>query len=424
MNPGSAMFVLYTVSVMTYQCAQGGTWLGDFQEAVKDFSEEDLNKEHPESTRVGEFRNAPFQCPDMSPSPSVPTSVERVKAADIKVIAALGDSLTSGVALNASSILEIPIEYRHLSWSIGGHGSYQDVITLANIVRLFNPDVLGPAPANTVAGKPTTLQQTGFNLAISGANTQNFTELTRKMINTFKNYSGLNFTEDWKLLTVLIGLNDICDYCKNKTLFSVDNFINHINESLQMMMDEVPRLIVNMVQLPIIQSLRQVQKPTFACQLQRVFCSCLILPEANSTELTELVELNRQFQVRLEELIQSGRFFKNDFAVVLQPYLARIDVPRLPNGTVDFSYFALDCFHFSLKTHQEMAKRLWNNMFQPDGEKDMLSNITDPVALICPPQEHPYIYTRPRAQISAATQTQVLTTLMSVVAALTIMLFH
>lgn len=67
------------------------------------------------------FKHPVFQCPDMSPSPSVPTSglsaprrrlqiaattpfnthrlfpltpVELVKAADIKVIAALGDSLT------------------------------------------------------------------------------------------------------------------------------------------------------------------------------------------------------------------------------------------------------------------------------------------------------------------------------------------
>lgn len=27
---------------------------------------------------------------------------------------------------------------------------------------------------------------------------------------------GLNFTEDWKLVTILIGMNDICDYCKDK----------------------------------------------------------------------------------------------------------------------------------------------------------------------------------------------------------------
>lgn len=27
---------------------------------------------------------------------------------------------------------------------------------------------------------------------------------------------GLNFEKDWKLLTILMGMNDICDYCKDK----------------------------------------------------------------------------------------------------------------------------------------------------------------------------------------------------------------
>lgn len=79
-----------------------------------------LSQEFPEKTRPVSFKHPVFQCPDMSPSPSVPSSgpsvstpsasdplcqfdfdlisllppVELVKAADIKVIAALGDSLT------------------------------------------------------------------------------------------------------------------------------------------------------------------------------------------------------------------------------------------------------------------------------------------------------------------------------------------
>lgn len=32
---------------------------------------------------------------------------------------------------------------------------------------------------------------------------------------------GLNFEEDWKLLTILMGMNDICDYCKDKVSGSV-----------------------------------------------------------------------------------------------------------------------------------------------------------------------------------------------------------
>lgn len=81
---------------------------------------------------------------------------------------------------------------------------------------------------------------------------------------------GLNFEEDWKLLTILMGMNDICDYCKDKVclspllnawvyisrnsslisaeclcpfqaLFSVDNFIHYMTVALEMLMNEVKK---------------------------------------------------------------------------------------------------------------------------------------------------------------------------------------
>ncbi|KAJ8399194.1 hypothetical protein AAFF_G00415730 [Aldrovandia affinis] len=309
------------------------------------------------------FSHPPFQCPDMSPSSTNPSSVELVKAADIRVIAAM------------------------------------------DIVKLFNPNVLGPAPIWTMNGYPTTINDTGFNLAVTGHNTLNFSEQARHLIDTFKSYPGLNFAEDWKLATVLIGMNDICDHCKNETLFSVDNFIHFMTEALDMMMNEVPRMIVNVVQIMPMETLREVQMPNLGCMLQKSFCSCLTLPDAGSPELKELVELNFEFQRRLEQLLHSDRFFKEDFAVVLQPYLKKAQVPRLPDGKVDVSFFAIDCFHFTIKGHEELAKGLWNNMFQPEGEKFILETFSESIELICPSKEHPYIYTRPSATSNTTTTT-------------------
>ncbi|XP_054653319.1 phospholipase B1, membrane-associated isoform X2 [Dunckerocampus dactyliophorus] len=380
----------------------------------------------------------PFQCLDMRPSPSIPTSVEYVKAADVKVIAALGDSLTTAIGANGSTILSIPFEFRQVSWSIGGYGTYQNVITLANIFKLFNPKLLGPSPMATFHGRPTTINQTGFNFAVTGHNTlqviltfsskpvgmkmsdplidavyvlsgRNVSDQICHMIKTFKSYPvclifpGLSFHEDWKLVTLLIGMNDICDYCKNKTLFSADSFIHHMTEALDMMMNKIPRTIVNVVQILPMKPLRDVHKPTLGCQLQKRFCSCLVQPEDNSSELEELVQVNVQFQRKLRQLLQGDRFFKKDFAVILQPFLEKAGPPRLPDGTVDSSFFTADCFHFTVKGHEELAKGLWNNMFQPEGEKGMIESFSKPIKLICPPKEHPYIYTRPKTKSSAPT---------------------
>ncbi|XP_046874335.1 phospholipase B1, membrane-associated-like [Hypomesus transpacificus] len=388
---GAVVFVACVAS-----CVDGNNWREEDNQVL---CPEEKQLEKTRAQQHGETRDRQFhpvfQCPDMSPSPSIPTSVEYVKAADIKVIAALGDSLTTAIAANGSTILSIPIEHRHLSWSIGGHGTYSDIITLANIVKLFNPKVLGPSPVSTVHGYPSTINQTGFNFAVTGHNSLNVSEQTRHMIDTFRSYPGLNFEEDWKLATILIGMNDICDYCKNKTLFSPDNFLHYMTESLEMMMAEVPRLIVNVVQIFPMEPLREVQRPTLGCQLQKSFCSCLVLPEENSPELKELIEVNREFQRKLKQLLHGDHFFRKDFAVVLQPYLGNALPSRLPNGSIDLSFFSPDCFHFTIKGHEELAKGLWNNMFQPEGKKGLIMSFTDPIKLICPPEDHPYIYTRP-----------------------------
>lgn len=32
------------------------------------------------------------------------------------------------------------------------------------------------------------------------------------------------------------------------------------------------------------------------------------------------------------------------------------------NGKIDMTFFTHDCFHFTIKGHEELAKGLWNNM--------------------------------------------------------------
>ncbi|KAK7909752.1 hypothetical protein WMY93_014436 [Mugilogobius chulae] len=389
------LWLTVATCVLASRFTRGNEWWWEYEEGIRHYSKEALNKEFPEKTRPVSFKHPVFECPDMTPSPSVPSSVELVKAADIKIIAALGDSLTTAIGANASNVLGIPIEFRHVSWSIGGYGTFEDVITLANIIKLFNPGVLGAAPGKTVHGMQAHISDTGFNLAVTGHNTFNLPGQTRNLIDTLRGHEGLNFEEDWKLLTILMGMNDICDYCKDKALFSVDNFIHYMTVSLEMLMNEVPRLIVNVVQILPMRSLREVQKPTPGCLLQRSFCSCLIEPVSGSAQLNELLDVNLEFQKRLENLLHTDRFFRQDFAVVLQPFLKHADPPRLPNGKIDMSFFTHDCFHFTIKGHEELAKGLWNNMFQADGDKTTVNSFSEPISLICPPAEHPYIYTRP-----------------------------
>ncbi|XP_075470727.1 phospholipase B1, membrane-associated-like [Ascaphus truei] len=374
----------------------GLDWWGNYLEGVKRQISVHGLQEFPEKAMTWDSYPEGLICPDMSPSAQVPITADRVKPADVKIVASLGDSLTTAIGANATNVLEIPNEYRQFSWSIGGYGNLSDVITLPNILKLFNPHVAGFAKRTTVSFRPAPLESTGLNLAVTGANTYVLPQQARRLIDTLRSYPGINFEQDWKVVTIFIGSNDLCDYCKNKSLFSADSFIFNLSLSLDMLQEELPRAIINVVQLFPLGGFREVNDGSFGCLLQKSFCSCVVQPKDNSPDLLEVLDQNKQFQERLEELLgTSGRYDgKKDFAVVLQPFLKDTEPPKDHNGHIDYSFFTPDCFHLTVKGHQQMAKTLWNNMLQPEGEKFHLKTFSEPVHLVCPSEDHPYIYTR------------------------------
>lgn len=88
--------------------------------------------------------------------------------------------------------------------------------------------------------------------------------------------------------------------------------------------------------------------------------------------------------------------FKNrtDFTVNIQPFLRNVIFPSMPSGDTDFSFLSYDCFHFSQKGYALSTTALWNNMFEPYGNKSegLPKAIFEPFK--CPTEDHPYIRTR------------------------------
>lgn len=64
-----------------------------------------------------------------------------VLSGDIKVIAAMGDSLTAANGATSTKFLDLTMENRGLSWCIGGQWDWRNATTLANILKVYNPKV-------------------------------------------------------------------------------------------------------------------------------------------------------------------------------------------------------------------------------------------------------------------------------------------
>ncbi|XP_071962890.1 phospholipase B1, membrane-associated-like [Antedon mediterranea] len=211
----------------------------------------------------------------------------------------------------------------------------------------------------------------------------------RRMIGKMKNDPFVDFENDWKLVTLFIGGNDLCQYCDNPNKFDPHQYVAYIDEALTIMQTDLPHTIVNVVIILNIPAVEEIS--SFKCDaLHIVYCDCaMFLPNETAVHLRKITQNYQDWTI---ELLKSGKFdTKEDFTAISQPFFTKTDPPVDENGNPDFSFFAPDCFHFSSKGHSAGAGELWNNMMTPVGQK---RTTWQPFSdLICPTKEHPYIFT-------------------------------
>lgn len=59
------------------------------------------------------------------------------------------------------------------------------------------------------------------------------------MIERILNSDDVDVDRDWKLVTLFIGGNDLCQYCKDRERSKAVNYVARIQSSLDMMMEKV-----------------------------------------------------------------------------------------------------------------------------------------------------------------------------------------
>lgn len=326
-------------------------------------------------------------CPVVQNSQHAATTVHQLYASDFKVIAAMGDSFTVGQGARATSVNGFFLDHKDFSWSVGGANYLNQTITLPNIIRQFSPSLKG---ASAKVSQDANSFVDDLNVAFPGASASGLENQARDLVSRMKAMKGIDFKNDWKLLTVWIGTDDLCQVCKNEDKFGAASFIKYMMRTLNYLRNEVPRLFVNLVPPMDISPLYKLhQANTKSCQILG-WSSCPCLREG-ATERAKITKAVKQDKKLLEELVNSGIYdTKDNFAVVIQPALQVL--PRNQDGDLVKSFFGVDCLHFSVQGHAAAALALWNNMLEPFGSKT--KQWGDQETLKCPSKDKPFLYTK------------------------------
>jgi len=320
----------------------------------------------------------------------VPANVTDLRPNNIKVVMSLGDSVTAGFGIEGA---EGGInEYRGLSFSIGGD---PNATTLANFLRYYSPDIQGFSLGSHeveychgVLCLPTEYhpEQDVLNAAQSGAIVANLpTHQMDYLLKELKANPAINMKEDWKLLTIFIGANDLCSSCLNKTYLEPDEYAKHLFDTLERVRMNIPRVFVQLAEIFNISQIYDLSLKTDYCiDVHRVFtfeCKCIFDKKANDTR-QEVDEYAQQYNARARTLAAYYQGLRYpEFTVVAQPFGRNT---MLKDQSTDL-LSTLDCFHPSLVAQKVMAIALWNNLLTPAADKKGVMNVT--VTPLCPTPE-------------------------------------
>ena len=161
----------------------------------------------------------PFHCPPLPPRNTTANSVHELHPQDFKISMAMGDSITAAFgAMGRQGLTHDLLEWRGWSFSAGGASNAS---TLGTFLRHYSPDLIGlslgkhewefcwgfvcPERRHPELDQLNAAQSFAmmYNLANGPGNQLEY------LIKRLKDDSRVDMQNDWKLLTIYIGSNDM-----------------------------------------------------------------------------------------------------------------------------------------------------------------------------------------------------------------------
>jgi len=294
--------------------------------------------------------------------------------------------------LNPFALPGLIKEYRGNVFSIGANTSN----SIVNYFSFYNRGLVGASIGNTlpIANKNDYMDVVLPNPSISRLNAgesgaiatdiiAQIDYLRNQLLTTYK-YS-VNFTHDWKHLTLLIGANNLCQACVNEARSSPANYEAALDEAFAYLRTQIPRTFVSVITMIKLSTVYNTIQTSTYCKSVRTLlfqteCLC-ISKDYSAAGLQKVDQYSVEYNNILYKLAAKYQALNDpDFTVKVQPATQNFTIP----SSIGVNFLSeFDCFHPSGYADASLAVALWNNLMSPSQAQKLTTiNPSDPFT--CP----------------------------------------
>lgn len=135
-----------------------------------------------------------------------------------------------------------------LLYILGGQGSWRQYLTIPNILKVFNPNLKGYSRGPSLSSH----QDSQFNVAETGAISSDITYMAKLLIHRVRSHKEVDFHNDWKIISLMIGPNDFCTHiCYAGDVKNIpENHRKDLVRALRLLRDNLPRTLIYLVIAP------------------------------------------------------------------------------------------------------------------------------------------------------------------------------
>uniref|UniRef100_A0A0N5C6D4 Lipase_GDSL domain-containing protein n=1 Tax=Strongyloides papillosus TaxID=174720 RepID=A0A0N5C6D4_STREA len=301
-----------------------------------------------------------FNCQKVKKDYYTGYKAEKINPEDIDIVAAMGDSLSTGMGLWQN----LKIEFRGAVFTVGGDSYLEGLVTIPAILQLFNQNLMGESHG---MGDVDHLPLHQFNVAVSGSQTDHLEDQANKLVSRlYKVFDKHDLENKWILIFITIGSEEICYHCDPPSM-------SHVRKAVKILRKQLPKMLVVLIgPLYMAPTIR----PNYNILKSR--CSCL-------KKMSDIEYENLQ-----RKWINSFDTLERDVAKLKFKNFGLISIPRLELISANPEYFLLKGQPLlNRRGHSYAAKWLWNRLIAGKSY-NMTFRSAEKDSYYCPPMECPY----------------------------------